>query len=233
LDNYAKISIVLPIPEFVAPAGAWHYGGMTRPIDLRVLELLAARLCHDLIGPVAAIGNGVELLADDEPDFVRDAVALVGESARKANARLQFYRFAYGFSGGGLTGPPPHQLAREFFAQTSVVCEYTDAARALPLEWQKLACNMIAIAGEALPRGGRLMLAAGPIGPELDAVGDGVGPSAPAQAALSLVTPLAELNSRSVGAYFTGVLAAALGCRLILDIRPGGFRLATAVAAAG
>jgi histidine phosphotransferase ChpT len=73
---------------------------MSDSIDLRVVELLAARLCHDLIGPVAAIGNGAELLADEEPDFLQDAIALVGESARKANRRLQFYRFAYGFSGG-------------------------------------------------------------------------------------------------------------------------------------
>ena len=58
---------------------------MTQPIDLRVIELLAARLCHDLIGPVAAIANGVELLAEEDPDFVRDAVALIEESARKAS----------------------------------------------------------------------------------------------------------------------------------------------------
>ena len=43
---------------------------MDQAVDLRVLEMLAARLCHDLIGPVAAIGNGAELLADEEPDFV-------------------------------------------------------------------------------------------------------------------------------------------------------------------
>jgi histidine phosphotransferase ChpT len=59
-------------------------------IDLRVAELLAARLCHDLIGPVAAVANGAELLADDDPEFARDAIALVGGSARKANRRLQF-----------------------------------------------------------------------------------------------------------------------------------------------
>ena len=105
-------------------------------IELRVVELLAARMCHDLIGPVAAIANGVELLGEDDPDFVRDAVALVGDSAHKANARLQFYRFAYGFGGGGLTGPAPHQLAAEFFAETAIECEYGPDARAMPIERQ-------------------------------------------------------------------------------------------------
>jgi len=203
---------------------------MTQPIDLRVLELLAARLCHELIGPVAAIGNGVELLADEEPDFVREAVALVEESARKANRRLQFYRFAYGFSGGELTGPPPHQLASALFADSGVACEYREAVRALPLDRQKLACNMLAIGGEVLSRGGRLVIDAGTVGPELEGVGDGAGPSAQIRDALTLGTPLAELTSRNVGAYFTGLLAAALGCRILVDAQPGSFRLSLAVA---
>ena len=127
---------------------------MSESIDLRVVELLAARLCHDLIGPVAAIGNGAELLADEEPDFLQDAIALVGESARKANRRLQFYRFAYGFSGGELAGLPPHRLAGAFFEESSITCDYREGARGLSLEGQKLACNMLAVSGDALPRGG-------------------------------------------------------------------------------
>ena len=88
---------------------------MSVTAPLRVFELLAARLCHDLISPVAAIANGAELLGEDDPDFVREAVALVGNSARNANARLQYFRFAYGFGGGGLAGPAPHQLAADVF----------------------------------------------------------------------------------------------------------------------
>src|SRR5215469_1337383 len=60
-------------------------------VDMRLLELLTARLCHELSGPVAAISNGIELLLDDEPgpgpsmapSFLRDAVALVGDSAHR------------------------------------------------------------------------------------------------------------------------------------------------------
>src|SRR5216683_1167902 len=201
---------------------------MTHPVDLRVLELLAARLCHDLIGPVAAIGNGVELLAEEDPDFVRDAVALVGESARKANRRLQFYRFAYGFSGGELTGPPPHQLASGLFADSGVACDYRETVRALPHKWQRLACNMLAIGGEVLSRGGRLVVDAGAVGPELEGTGEGAGPSAQIRAALTLALPLGQLSSRSVGAYFTGLVAAGLGCRIIVDAQPGGFRFGVA-----
>src|ERR1700745_1622078 len=107
---------------------------MSESIDLRVVELLAARLCHDLIGPVAAVGNGAELLAEEEPEFIRDAVSLVGDSAKKASRRLQFHRCAWGFSGGALTGPSPDKLVAEFFDETSTSCEYRAAAQALPID---------------------------------------------------------------------------------------------------
>jgi len=198
----------------------------TRLIDLRVLELLTARLCHDLIGPVAAIANGVELLGEDDPEFVRDAVALVGDSARKANARLQFYRFAYGFRGGGLTGPAPHRLASELFAETAIACDYGVEARALPVERQKLACLMLAVAGEGLPRGGRLALGVGDGEPRVDARGDGSGPSPEVRDALTLAAPVEELTTRSAGAYFTGLIAAVQGLQLAINDKQGGFELA-------
>src|SRR5260370_14179773 len=201
---------------------------MTRPIDLRVVALLSARLCHGLIGPVAAISNGAELLADEEPEFVRDAVALVGDCARKASKRLQFYRFACGFSGGGLAGLAPNQLAAEFFKDTAVECDYRGEVRALPLEHQKLACAMLALAGEGLPRGGRPVLSAGAAGLEIEATGQGSGPSPELRAALTLAATTAELTSRTVGGYFAGLLAEALGYRLIVTDQPGGLRLATA-----
>ncbi len=201
---------------------------MVRSIDLRVVELLAARLCHDLIGPVSAIGNGVELLAEEDDEFARDALALVGDSVRKANRRLQFYRFAYGFGGGGLTGAAPHLVAAEFFAETPIECDYGAAAQGLPPEEQKLACAMLAAAGEALPRGGRLVLGINAAGPEVDATGTGTGPSPEARAALALEAPAAALTTRTIGFYFAGLLAEARGCRLLVDDRPGGFRLASA-----
>jgi len=201
---------------------------MSRAIDLRVVELITARLCHDLIGPVSAISNGVELLADEEPDFARDAAALIGDSARNAIRNLQFYRFAYAFGGGALAGPAPHLLAAEFFAQTAIECDYRAEVRALPLDQQKLACAMLALAGEGLPRGGRLVLSAGATGPQIDATGAGHGPSPEIRAALSLAVPTAELTSRTVSGYFAGLLAETLGWRLVLADQAGGFRLSTA-----
>jgi histidine phosphotransferase ChpT len=198
---------------------------MSRAIDLRVLELLAARLCHDLIGPVSAIANGIELVAEDEGEFARDALALVGDSSRNAGRRLQFYRFAWGFGGGGLTGSPPHALAAEFFADSAIACDYGAAVQQLPLPEQKLACAMLAVAGEGLPRGGRLTLGLGAGGPAIDALGAGGSVSPEAAAALTLTAPPAALTSRTVSAYIAGLLADALGHRLVVEDRAGGFRL--------
>src|ERR1041384_1756333 len=97
---------------------------MLQTAPFRVVELLAARLCHDLISPVAAIANGAELLGEDDPDFVREAVALVSSGAREPKARVQFFRFAYGLGGGGLAGPAPHLLAVEYFAGSATRCDY-------------------------------------------------------------------------------------------------------------
>src|ERR1044071_4255216 len=149
---------------------------MSHPVDLRGLELFAARLCLELIGPVAAMGNGAELLADEEPDFVKDAVALVGESARKANRRLQFYRFAYGFTGGELAGLPPDRLVSALWGGGAIPCDYREGVRGLSVEWQKLACNMAAIGGEALPRGGSLVVDVEGGAPRPDGQGGGDGP---------------------------------------------------------
>src|SRR5215467_13265513 len=91
-------------------------------VPMRVLELLAARLCHELSAPISAINNGVELLADDDSDpgsgtdFSHEAATLIDDSARRAASRLQFYRFAYGFGrGSAIAGPAPHELAAAMF----------------------------------------------------------------------------------------------------------------------
>jgi len=198
---------------------------MNPQVDLRVVELLCARLCHDLVGPVAAISNGVELMGDDDPDFVRDAVALVGDASGKASSRLQFYRFAFGYSDGPAGAQAPHALVEALYEGTNVYCEYGDDVRGLSLEWQKLACNMLLVASEALPRGGRILLKAGAAGPELEAMGEGSGPSQEIRTALSPGAAVGELTPRTIAAYFAAQLAAALECRIDFIGSPGSFRL--------
>jgi histidine phosphotransferase ChpT len=125
-------------------------------IEMRILELLTTRLCHELAGPVAAINNGIELLDEDleagtppGSGFVRNAVALVSDSAHRARNRLQFYRFAYGFSRlGASIGPAPHELAGALFSARSIAFDYPESARTMPTHWQKLACNLLPVGAD-------------------------------------------------------------------------------------
>ena len=241
IDRFSPGSAFNGIADRVPVALPPRPGVVAGPLDLRVLELLTARLCHELIGPIAAINNGVELLADEpvlagggaDPDFVHDAIALVGDSASRAASSLQFYRFAYGYGQGrSMVGSPPNELARRFFEKTRIVCDYGESIRVLPLHWQRLACNLLLTGAEALSRGGSLVLALAPDGLDLEAAGEFAKLSPEAHAALSLATPVDALTSRSVQAYFTGLLAETLGCRLVRTEELRRLRL-TAVAPVG
>jgi histidine phosphotransferase ChpT len=219
-----------PVRRQIAPSST---------IDIRILELLTARLCHELSGPVAGISNGMELLAEEDAargpsaatSFVRDAIALVGDSARLAAGRLQFYRFAYGSKQVDAgAGPPPHELARRFFAASRIVCDSVESIGQLSIGCQQLVCNLLPVGADALPRGGRLALTADPL--SLEAIGEGAGLSAETHAALILETPIPELTARTVQAYFAGLLAKALDRSLFVTTSVGRVRLTVSGAGA-
>jgi histidine phosphotransferase ChpT len=235
VGRFTRNAALTGVHDEASPGG--FYGAEDPLIEMRVLELLATRLCHELSGPVAAINNGIELLGDEDfepgpppgPGFIHDAIALVGDSARRARNRLQFYRFAYGFSGlGAITGPAPHVLADGFFAASHIVCDYAESARSMPSDWQKLACNLLPVAADTLPRGGRLALSGGPL--TIEAAGETAALSPEVRAALTPATPITEITARTIQPYFASLLARGLGHRLIATTEPGRVRL-TAVAA--
>src|SRR5689334_6134161 len=68
-------------------------------LDPYVLELMASRICHDVISPVGAINNGLELLQEMGVEAGGEAVSLIGKSADQANRRLRLFRYAYGAAG--------------------------------------------------------------------------------------------------------------------------------------
>jgi histidine phosphotransferase ChpT len=197
----------------------------TDVVDMRVLTLLCARLCHELSGSIAAVNNGLELLADEDRLFADDAAELIGFSGQQAAARLQFYRFAYGFSDGGVTSAvQPRDLTECLFDGSRITCEYGEGGAVLPLPWQKLVCNLLLVGADALPRGGRLVLTTALL--EIEAIGQAPYLSPETLGAMTLAAPVEVLTSRTVQAYFSGLLAASLGCRLVGSLEPGRVRLA-------
>ena len=207
---------------------------MAVAVDFRVLELLCGRLCHDLISPVGAINNGIELLDEDDPDFVKEAMALIGQSAKKAGQRLQFYRFAYGTAGTGASGATnvdARECAMALLEGGKVRCDWEGAVSALPLPWQRLACNLVMLAAEVLPRGGTVAVRA-PTSKEpsleITAEGDSLNLSDEQRTALAAAASPDALTPRNVHAFYTNRLAQQIGAELGITVAAPGKAVLTA-----
>ena len=119
--------------------------------------LLCSRVCHDIISPVGAINNGLELL--DEGGADADAMGLIRASARNASARLQFARIAFGAAGSAgmqIDTGDAEQVARAYLANEKPEFMWTGGRPLLPKNKVKLLLNLILVANAAIPRGGKL-----------------------------------------------------------------------------
>lgn len=136
---------------------------MTSSTDLAAL--LCSRLCHDLMSPVGAIGNGLELLADEtDPAMRQSCMDLLEQSARTSAVKLQFYRFAYG-SPATLGSRVPVDEARGLLEALladngRVTLEWAVEARELERPAIKILLNFAALGVAALVRGGTLVVGA-------------------------------------------------------------------------
>ena len=119
--------------------------------------LLCSRVCHDIISPVGAINNGLELL--DEGGADEDAMNLIRASARNASARLQFARIAFGAAGSAgmlIDTGDAEAVAIAFLKNEKPELIWNGARALLPKNKVKLLLNLILIANGAIPRGGRI-----------------------------------------------------------------------------
>jgi len=128
-------------------------------------SLLCSRLCHDLLSPIGALNNGIELLADEnDPEMRARCLDLLGESARASANKLKFFRLAFGAAGGfsdEVDTREARQAIEGLFGSDGriqlgwMVDEPTMSKSAL-----KVLLNLVLIAGDALVRGGRLDIGA-------------------------------------------------------------------------
>jgi histidine phosphotransferase ChpT len=144
-------------------------------------SLLCSRLCHDLLSPVGALNNGLELMADEQdPEMRERCLELLGESARASANKLKFFRLAFGAAGGFGESIDTHEarsaLAGLFGAEKKIELGWIVADEALPKGAVKLLLNLGMIAGDALVRGGRLDVAAERDGRRLEIVIRAEGP---------------------------------------------------------
>lgn len=128
--------------------------------SLDLAALLCSRVCHDVISPVGAIVNGLEVLEDEKDESMRGfAQDLIKKSARQASARLQFARLAFGAAGSAgasIDTGDAEQVARGFIQDDRTALTWDAPRVLLPKNQVKLLLNLLLIAATAVPRGGEI-----------------------------------------------------------------------------
>jgi len=197
--------------------------------DLMLAQLLCSRLCHDLVGPVGAIGNGVEMLQEEDDAEMRvQALSLVGHSAEQASRRLRFYRLAFGAAqaSADLALAEAETLAREFLegGRVTLLWQASPDAR-LPRDDGKLLLNLVLTGAEALPRGGTLRVAADGAGMSIEADGAGARLAEEATRALCQDGGETELSAKVAPARLARRLAQTLGGEIVAEVGDNRLRL--------
>jgi histidine phosphotransferase ChpT len=133
--------------------------------ELKLSELLAVKLCHDLAGPIGAVNNGTELLREANDNLFEQSLDLVDASAKDAIARLLYFRQAYGSapSQGETSIESLKTLADNFFADKKITLDWQtdsagDAGRSISNEQAKILLNLILVTSGALIYGGMLFI---------------------------------------------------------------------------
>ncbi|PZU09484.1 MAG: histidine phosphotransferase [Sphingobium sp.] len=184
---------------------------MTHPTDsIEFASLLCSRLCHDLLSPVGALNNGLELMADEtDPEMRARCLELLSDSARTSANKLKFFRLAFGSAGGFGDAVPPHE------ARVAIEGMFATAGR-VKVGWlveeqlldklaAKILLNLALIAGDALVRGGQLDIGAETRPGVTEIVVRAEGPKVvldpDLRAALAGTLPVEGLASRTAAAW--------------------------------
>ena len=184
-------------------------------------SLLCSRLCHDLMSPVGALNNCIELMADEQDPDMRDrCVELLADSAKATANKLKFFRLAFGAGGGfgDLIDANEARIALEgiFGAERRIELGWMVADEKLSKGAMKLLLNLALIAGDALVRGGRLDIGAESTGNGLEIAIRAEGPRVMLDAGLRdmLVNGApddGQIEPRAAGAWLAKALAQEAG----------------------
>lgn len=188
--------------------------------SLDIAALIASRLCHDLISPIGAICNGLEVLRDEEDAAMRaHALSLIEHSAQQAAARLEFARMAFGVAsamGEEVESDEARRLTERLLAKGKINLNWQLPPRVVPKERLKLLLNLLHIALECIPRGGVLTVREDETALRLEARGPRAKLSPDIRVALFDEHALKEGDARQIQPFFTQVLARAQGATLMV-----------------
>jgi histidine phosphotransferase ChpT len=186
---------------------------------LDLASLACSRVCHDVISPVGAIINGLEVLEEEKDDEMRQiALDLIKKSAASASARLQFCRLAYGAAGSAgamIDTSDAESVTRGLINDERTTLVWNGARQMAPKNKVKLLLNLCVLAFAAIPRGGVVTVEIHGEGEALEAKIEAKGVNARlAKGAAALIAGEPEngaVDAHSIQPYFTGVVARSCG----------------------
>lgn len=196
---------------------------MSVSLDPYVLELMASRMCHDIISPVGAISNGIELMEELGPDGLDDAKELIGKSAEQANRRLRVFRYCYGTAGSKeqIDTKDLRKTAFDFFEGGRAVLEWSenaiDNADELPRGFLKSVLNLVLLGGEMITKAGVIKIRQEGLAVTIAISGENAAFREGMEAALSGTINPQDLDARLIHAYITGQLLRFFALKLDID----------------
>lgn len=199
----------------------------TAPDMLELAALLCSRVCHDLISPVGAIVNGLEVLDDDpKPEDREFALDLIRKSAKTASARLQFCRIAFGAAGSAgsaIDTRDAHQVAANFLNDDRTTVDWHIPPAFLPKNRVKLLLNLMLLAAGAIPRGGTIKVTMTGEGDTagFDILVTGLNARVPPHAVDLLAgipgNEQGTIDAHAIQPYYAGLLARAAGMAVRIE----------------
>lgn len=191
--------------------------------DLDLAALLCSRVCHDVISPVGAIANGLELYDDPEMDEEtrQTALDMVRSSARTASAKLKFCRIAFGAAGSAgasIDMGEAGETAQAFMGAEKVKLDWQAPRENRPKQQVKLILNMLLMAMAAVPRGGVVTVKVEDNVFTARAQGDRAKVPEPIAQVLAGTADLALLDARLVQPYYARLLAQSAGLHLSMSL---------------
>lgn len=202
-----------------------------KTLDAGILEVLASKICHDLISPIGAVNNGIEFMEEMGADAGSEAVSLVAFSAQQASAKLQAFRMAYGV-GGADSNIKPEDVHKVIdlvvSADNKIKQDWNPHAKLqageLPRGFCKMLICTILLAMECLPKGGTILVAGSDGGgTAVIARGENANIRGQTLEALDLTINTQHMDPKYVHAYMTGQLALYHGFKIAKSASGEGF----------
>jgi histidine phosphotransferase ChpT len=193
-----------------------------QPTDLELAALISSKICHDLIGPVGNINNGLEILDEEEDADARaHALEVIRNVTETASARLQFARFAYGATdaaGAKIDLATCEELSRGLIGTGKHKLIWQGLKGQIAKDKAKLLLNLLAAAPMAIPRGGAIEVEIGGTlaAPSFEIRCQGTSARPPQYLGDFVNGPAPAVNAMNIQAYYTVRLAMASRMRLVV-----------------